>query len=308
MARAGTVRIGISGWTYPPWRKVFYPEGLAQHKELEHAAGLFRSIEINGTFYSLQKPESFEKWAEATPDHFVFSVKAPRFITHIRRLKDAGGPVANFLASGVLKLGTKLGPILWQLPPSLKFDAELMEAFFQLLPHDIQAAADAARSHDPWMEGRAWMKPKEEGPLRHGIEVRHKSFAVPQFIELLRNYDVALVCADTPEWPRMMDVTSDFVYCRLHGSEEIYENGYDDASLDSWTKRVVAWAQGKEPADAERVVDKAGVKRTTRDVFVYFDNDLKVKAPADAQSLMKRVDRALAGSSGGGTKRAARRS
>ena len=297
MAGAGKVRIGISGWTYPPWRKAFYPEGLPQHKELEYAAGIFRSIEINGTFYSLQKPESFEKWAEATPQGFVFSVKAPRFITHIRRLKDVEGPVANFLASGILKLGPKLGPILWQLPPSLKFEAEVIEAFFKLLPHDVQAAADAARSHDKWMEGKAWFKTKEEGPLAHSVEVRHKSFAVPEFIDLLRKYDVALVCADTPEWPRMMDVTSDFMYCRLHGSEKIYESGYDDPGLDAWTKRVVAWAQGEEPVDAERVVDKAGAKRSARDVFVYFDNDLKVKAPVDAQGLMKRVDKLLASDS-----------
>ena len=297
MARAGKVRIGISGWTYPPWRKAFYPEGLPQHKELEYAAGIFRSIEINGTFYSLQKPESFEKWAEATPEGFVFSVKAPRFITHIRRLKDVEGPVANFLASGILKLGPKLGPILWQLPPSLKFDAEVMEAFFKLLPHDVQAAADAARSHDKWMEGKAWFKTKVEGPLGHSVEVRHKSFAVPEFIDLLRKYDVALVCADTPEWPRMMDVTSEFMYCRLHGSEKIYESGYDDPGLDAWTKRVVAWAQGGEPGDAERVVDKAAAKRSARDVFVYFDNDLKVKAPLDAQGLMKRVDKLLASDS-----------
>jgi len=302
VARAGKVRIGISGWTYPPWRKAFYPEGLPQHKELEYAAGIFRSIEINGTFYSLQKPESFEKWAEATPEGFVFSVKAPRFITHIRRLKDVEGPVANFLASGILKLGPKLGPILWQLPPSLKFDAEVMEAFFKLLPHDVQAAADAARSHDKWMEGKAWFKTKEEGPLAHSVEVRHKSFAVPEFIDLLRKYDVALVCADTPEWPRMMDVTSDFMYCRLHGSEKIYESGYDDPGLDAWTKRVVAWAQGEEPGDAERVVDKAGAKRSARDVFVYFDNDLKVKAPVDAQGLMKRVDKLLASDSPKGKK------
>ena len=293
MATAGKVRIGISGWTYPPWRGTFYPEKLSQHKELEYAAEIFRSIEVNGTFYSLQKPESFDKWAASTPEDFVFSVKAPRFITHIRRLRDAQGPVANFLASGILKLGPKLGPILWQLPPNLKFDAELMESFFRLLPHDIQAAADAARSHDQWMAQRAWMKTKQEGPLRHSIEVRNKSFAVPEFIELLRKHKVALVCADTPEWPRMMDVTSDFMYCRLHGSEKIYESGYDNAGLDAWTERIVAWAQGKEPEDAERVVQKASPTRNARDVFVYFDNDLKVKAPVDAQALMKRVDKLL---------------
>jgi len=308
LGNTGTVRIGISGWTYAPWRKAFYPEGLAQHKELGYAAGIFRSIEINGTFYSLQKPESFEKWAEATPDEFVFSVKAPRFITHIRRLKDVEGPVANFLASGILKLGPKLGPIFWQLPPTLKFDAEVMEAFFKLLPHDVQAAADVARSHDKWMEGKAWFKTKEEGPLRHALEVRDKSFAAPEFIELLRKHDVALVCADTPEWPRMMDVTSDFIYCRLHGSEKIYESGYDDASLDTWAKRVVAWAQGEEPDDAERVVDKAGAKLSARDVFVYFDNDLKVKAPIDAQGLLKRVDKVLAKAPPKSTKQAVRKS
>jgi uncharacterized protein YecE (DUF72 family) len=293
VARAGNVRIGISGWTYPPWRGTFYPQKLAQHKELTYASEIFRSIEINGTFYSLQKPESFEKWAGMTPENFVFSVKAPKFITHIRRLKEAEGPLANFLASGILKLGTKLGPILWQLPPSVKFDAEVIEAFFKLLPHDVQAAADVAKSHDKWMTERAWMKTTEEGPLRHCMEVRHKSFAVPEFIELLRKYDVGLVCADTVEWPRMMDVTSDFMYCRLHGSEKVYANGYDETGLDAWTKRVVAWAQGKEPTDAERVANKAGVKRGARDVFVYFDNDLKVKAPVDAQGLMKRVDKLL---------------
>jgi len=308
VAAAGKVRIGISGWTYPPWRKAFYPDGLAQHKELEYAAGIFRSIEINGTFYSLQKPESFEKWAEATPEDFVFSVKAPRFITHIRRLKDVEGPVANFLASGILKLGKKLGPILWQLPPNLKYDAGLLEAFFKLLPHDVQAAADAGRSHDKWMEGRAFLKPEEEGPLRHCMEVRNKSFAVPEFIELLRKYDVALVCADTPDWPRMMDLTSDFVYCRLHGSEKLYVSGYDDASLDAWKERVVAWAQGKEPDDAERVIEKAGPKRAARDVFVYFDNDAKVKAPVDAQSLMKRVDKILGNVPAKSEKRGTKRS
>jgi uncharacterized protein YecE (DUF72 family) len=293
VASTGKVRIGISGWTYAPWRGTFYPETLAQHRELEHAASIFRSIEINGTFYSLQKPESFEKWAEATPTDFLFSVKAPRFITHIRRLKEVQGAVANFLASGILKLGPKLGPILWQLPPSLKYDAAVMEAFLKLLPHDIQAAADQARSHDKWMAERAWMKTREEGPLRHSIEVRNKSFAVPEFVALLRKYDVALVCADTVEWPRMMDVTSDFMYCRMHGPETLYVDGYDGKSLDQWAARMAAWAKGKEPEDAERVTGKAARKVSARDVFVYFDNDKKVKSPVDAQALIPRVDKML---------------
>ena len=292
-ASVGKVRIGISGWTYPPWRKKFYPHKLAQHKELAYASSIFSSIEINGTFYSLQKPQSFEKWAGETPEDFVFSVKAPRYITHIQRLKEVEAPVANFLASGLLKLGPKLGPILWQLPPSLKYDGQVIEEFLKLLPHDIQAAADQARSHDKWMAERAWMKTKEEGPLRHTIEVRHKSFAVPEFIELLRRYDVALVCADSPEWPRMMDVTSDFIYCRLHGSEILYEDGYDAKSLDQWAERVTTWARGKEPEDAERVTEKTSSKSKGRDVFVYFDNDKKVLSPVNAQDLVKRVDKLL---------------
>jgi uncharacterized protein YecE (DUF72 family) len=286
----GKIRIGISGWTYPPWRGTFYPEKLAQHQELPYASGIFRSIEINGTFYSLQKPESFAKWAEATPENFVFSVKAPRYITHIQRLKEAKVPLANFLASGILRLGPKLGPIFWQLPPNFKFDPKRLEAFFKLLPPDVQAAAKMARRHDQWMKQRAWMKTKEQGPLRHSLEVRHASFAVAEFIELLRKYNVALVCADTKEWPRMMDVTSDFLYCRLHGSEARYAGGYDDEALDEWAARVITWAQGQEPAGAERVIPKDGPKLDSRDVFVYFDNETKVRSPVDAQRLMERVE------------------
>jgi uncharacterized protein YecE (DUF72 family) len=292
-ASAGTVRIGISGWTYPPWRKTFYPDKLAQHKELAHASGIFRSIEINGTFYSLQKPESFEKWASETPTSFVFSVKAPRYITHIQRLKEVDTPVANFLASGILKLGPKLGPIFWQLPPNFKFDAKRIEAFLKVLPHDTGRAVRVAREHDTWMEKRAWTKTDEERPLRHAMEVRHESFRVPEFVELLRKYDVALVCADTMEWPRMMDVTSDFMYCRMHGPEALYEDGYDAKALDQWAGRVAMWARGKEPEDAERVIAKPASKSKARDVFVYFDNDKKVLSPANAQELMKRVDKLL---------------
>ena len=291
--QAGKVRIGISGWTYPPWRKKFYPDKLAQHKELAYASSVLRSIEINGTFYSLQKPESFDKWSSETPEDFVFSVKAPRYITHIQRLKEVGTPVANFLASGILKLGPKLGPILWQLPPNFKFDESRIDAFLKLLPHDTETAARVAREHDKWMEKRCWTRTDQKRQLRHAIEIRHESFRTPQFVEMLRKYDVALVCADTPEWPRLMDVTSDFMYCRLHGSEKIYESGYDPKSLEAWTKRVAAWAQGKEPKDSERVIDKPAPKKHARDVFVYFDNDAKVLAPRDAQSLTKRVDKLL---------------
>jgi uncharacterized protein YecE (DUF72 family) len=294
MAAPGKVHIGISGWTYKPWRGVFYPQELKQKKELEYASTTFNSIEINGTFYSLQRPTSFERWSAETPDDFVFSVKAPRFITHIKRLKDADAPVANFLASGIFQLGAKLGPILWQLPPNFHFKPDLLEAFLRLLPHDTEKAAAVARNHDKWMSGRAALKPDAKRPLRHAMEIRHASFATPEFINLLRKYDVALVCADTVEWPRLMDLTSDFMYCRLHGSEVLYASGYDDASLDQWSTRVHAWASGTEPEDAQRVIKEKGPKQKARDVFVYFDNDAKVRAPFDAQGLTKRINKLLA--------------
>jgi len=294
MAPPGRVRIGISGWTYKPWRGVFYPEDLSQKRELEYASRALNSIEINGTFYSLQRPTSFERWAAETPDDFVFSVKAPRFITHMRRLKDVDAPVSNFLASGILNLGQKLGPILWQLPPNFLFKPEILEGFFKLLPHDTEEAAAVARRHDKWMSGRSALDPGTKRPLRHAMEIRHASFATPDFINLLRKYDVALVCADTVEWPRIMDLTSDFMYCRLHGSEVLYASGYDEESLDKWSVRVNAWLRGKEPEDAERVIQEKGPKRAARDVFVYFDNDAKVRAPFDAKSLTARMNKLLA--------------
>lgn len=291
----GKVRIGISGWRYVPWRGVFYPEKLTQKKELAYASSIFRSIEINGTFYSLQRPEYFEAWAAETPEDFVFSVKGPKFITHVRRLADVETPVSNFLASGILRLGPKLGPILWQLPPNFRFDPEKLKTFLKILPHDTESASELARHHDKFLKGRTEVKSDAKRPLRHAIEVRHSSFAVPEFIEMLRVYNVALVCADTVEWPRMMDVTSDFMYCRLHGSEVLYASGYTDEALDQWAARVSDWARGTEPADAECVVKSAGPVLPARDVFIYFDNDVKVRAPFDARSLTERVDKLLTG-------------
>lgn len=291
MPSAADVRIGISGWTYAPWRGVFYPKGLAQSRELAYAASTFRSIEINGTFYGLQRPESFAAWAAATPDDFVFAVKGSRFITHLLRLRQVETPLANFFASGLLKLGPKLGPMLWQFPANFSFDRERLEPFLALLPHDTDAAATLARRHDHRLKGRAVLKADAPRRLRHAIEIRSESFRTPAFIDLLRAHDVALVCADAVEWPRLMDLTSDFAYCRLHGSEELYASGYDDAALDAWATRVASWATGGEPADAERIGGHAPRKK--RDVFVYFDNDAKVRAPVDAQGLKQRVDRLL---------------
>jgi uncharacterized protein YecE (DUF72 family) len=289
MAATGTVRIGISGWRYPPWRGIFYPPKLPQKRELAYAANIFRSIEINGTFYSLQRPEYFEAWAAETPDDFVFSVKGPRFITHIKRLKDVKVPLANFLASGVLRLGPKFGPILWQFPPNFRFEPKKLETFLKMLPHDTEAAAALARRHDKRLSGRSALKTDAKRQLRHAIEIRHNSFVTPAFAQLLRKYDVALVCADAVEWPRLMDVTSDFVYCRLHGSEQLYASGYDQETLDRWAARVDCWARGKIPADAEQIIKGGPSETQPRDVFVYFDNDTKVRAPFDAQGFMARI-------------------
>lgn len=291
MPALGRIRIGISGWTYPPWRGVFYPKGLPQQRELEYAAGTFSTIEINGTFYGLQRPSSYADWAARTPADFVFSVKAPRYITHMLKLRGAATPLANFLASGPLALGAKLGPILWQFPPRFAFDPERIAAFLAMLPHDTETAAAIARGHDARLDGRACIVADARRPLRHAFEIRHDGFRSPAFIELLRRHDVALVSADTVAWPRLMDLTSDFVYCRLHGSEELYASGYDDAALDAWAARLLAWAAGDEPDDAERVAGPG--RRMPRDVFVYFDNDMKVRAPRDAQALAARVSAAL---------------
>jgi len=285
-SRAGAIRIGISGWTYAPWRGVFYPKGLSQKHELAYAASQFRTIEINGTFYGMQRPDAFASWAEQVPDYFVFSVKAPRFITHIRRLKDVETPVANFIASGLLRLGPKLGPILWQFPPNFRFDEARIEAFLRLLPHDTESAVAMGRLHDNRLKAPAWLEIDAVRPLRHAMEIRHESFRDRAFIDLLRQYNVALVCADTVEWPRLMDLTSDFVYCRLHGSEELYASGYDDGALNNWARRVTDWSTGREPNDAERVDGKGRARK--RDVFLYFDNDIKVLAPANARSLVDR--------------------
>lgn len=289
MARSGTIRIGISGWTYAPWRGVFYPRGLPQKKELTYAAGQFRAIEINGTFYGLQRPDSFARWRDETPADFVFAIKGSRYITHMLKLRNVETPLANLMASGLLRLGPKLGPILWQFSPRMKFDTDLFGAFFDLLPHDTRQAEALARHHDDRLNNRSWLKSDADQPVRHAVEIRHDSFRDPAFIKLLRKHRVALVCADTVDWPRLMDLTADFVYCRLHGSEQLYVSGYDDKALDDWAGRVRAWVKGQEPKNAERVMPPTKPRKSGRDVFVFFDNDVKVRAPVDAAGLAERV-------------------
>jgi uncharacterized protein YecE (DUF72 family) len=285
---ASRLHVGISGWRYAPWRGVFYPSDLAQRRELEHASRQLNSIEINGSFYALQRPTSYQRWHDETPDGFVFSVKGPRFITHMKKLAGVEAPLANFFASGVLALGEKLGPVLWQLPPNLGYDADRLAAFFAQLPRSTGEAAELAAHHDERMEGRALTTTDVDRPLRHALEVRHQSFETPEFIELLREHDVALVSADTAgKWPMLDDVTSDFVYVRLHGGEELYVSGYDDAALEQWAGKVRTWQSGGTPTDGRTLAPPAPA--ADREVFMYFDNDVKVRAPFDALSLATKV-------------------
>jgi uncharacterized protein YecE (DUF72 family) len=280
------LRVGISGWRYAGWRGVFYPEGLAHRRELEYASRQVDSLEINGSFYSLQRPEQYREWHRATPEGFVFAVKGGRFITHMKKLRDVETPLANFFASGVLCLNEKLGPFLWQLPPVFRFDEALLTGFFELLPRDTIEAAALARRHDHRLDGRSWVRAGRRRPIRHAIEIRHESFRSPRFIRLLRRHAVALVVADTAgRWPWLEDVTADFVYVRLHGARELYVSGYTPSALEHWARRIRAWLAGDEPEDAHRACDTPPRRRKGRDVYVYFDNDAKVHAPFDAMAL-----------------------
>jgi uncharacterized protein YecE (DUF72 family) len=284
----GQVRIGISGWRYEPWRGIFYPKELAQRRELEFAARAFSSIELNGSFYSLQHPRSYAAWHNETPDDFIFSVKGPRYITHIRKLNQVEIPLANFFASGLFNLKEKLGPLLWQFPPSLRYDEQRFDRFFALLPRDTAEALSLARRRDSRMNGRARLAIDSNRPLRHAIEIRHNSFACESFIALLRRHGIALVVADTAgKFPYLEDVTTDFMYLRLHGDKQIYASGYTDAALDRWQQRIRQWMRGAQPRDAIVASNLKSAPRKSRDVYAYFDNDVKVRAPFDAERLMQ---------------------
>ena len=266
------VRIGISGWRYDPWRKVFYPEGLPQRRELEFCGRHFPTVEINGSFYSLQRPEYYEQWYDETPQGFLFAMKGSRYITHMLLLSKIEKPLADFFASGILNLREKLGPFLWQFPPMFRFKPERLDAFFRLLPRSTEQALALARRRDARMIGRSRLAIDANRRLRHAVEIRHPSFMTAEFVRLLRKHGVGLVVADTAgKWPKMFHVTADFVYVRLHGDIKIYTSGYSDRALASWARRMRNW-------------DRDG-----RDVYVYFDNDVKVKAPFDALNLMAKL-------------------
>lgn len=287
-----SIRIGISGWRYTPWRGVFYPQDLPQRAELHYASRVMSTIEINSSFYSLQRPESYARWCAETPDDFIFTVKAPRYITHMRRLRDVEEPLANFLASGLFNLGEKLGPILWQFPPNFKYDLPRMQAFLALLPHDTDAACIIARRRSAaFMKGRTRLASGDQRVLRHAVEIRHESFLDPSFVDLLREHSVALVIAETARrWPMAHDITADFVYMRLHGDKELYRSGYQDKALTRWARRIRAWHRGAEPSDAQRVSVQKAPRAKARDVYCFFDNtDVKLRAPHDAQTLMRKL-------------------
>ncbi len=269
----GRIRIGISGWSYAGWRGDFYPRGLPHKQELTYASQRMTSIEINGSFYSLQRPTSYASWRDQSPDDFIFAVKGGRYITHLKRLADVEAPLANFFASGVLALGPKLGPMLWQLPPTLGFDPERLSAFFDLLPRTTAQAAALAQKHDEKLpEDRVLTTTDADRPLRHALEVRHDSFRNPEAVSLLREHDIAFVVADTAgRWPFVEEVTGSFMYVRLHGDIELYASGYTAEALDRWAEKLQRWSQ-------------KGL-----DVFVYFDNDAKGYAPHDALALLGRV-------------------
>lgn len=265
MAKTGTIRVGIGGWTFEPWRGTFYSPGLPHARELEYAAAQLTAIEINGTYYRLQKPESFAAWAKATPPGFVFSVKASRVCTNRRVLSDAAESVTRFLGQGLTELGEKLGPILWQFMATKAFDPDDFSAFLDLLPA------------------------RQDGlSLRHAVEVRHESFRTPDFIALARRKGVAVVFADTPKYPQIADLTADFVYARLQDAREEELTGYSPAALDRWAAIARAWATGESPSGPEYAVSERTEQRP-RDVFLFMINGAKVRAPAAAQALLKRL-------------------
>ncbi len=259
------VRVGIGGWTYEPWRGTFYPAGLKHAEELAYASRHLGTIEINGTFYRTQSADSFAKWRDATPDDFVFAVKGHRAIVNARKLSESGEAIDWFFKSGVLELGDKLGPLLWQLAPSKKFDPEDLAGFLRLLPREA--------------DGR---------PLRHAIEVRHESFLVPAAVALLREHNAAVVLADSDDYPAIADVTADFVYARLQRTSEDQAAGYSPADLDGWASRARNWAAGGEPDDLPRFGGKPAARKK-RPVFVYMISGAKVRAPAAAMALIERI-------------------
>jgi uncharacterized protein YecE (DUF72 family) len=282
--------LGISGWNYESWRGTFYPDDLPTRQQLAYASRRFNSIEINGSFYALQRPDTYRTWYAETPRGFCFAVKGNRFITHNKKLKNVETPLANFLASGVLLLKEKLGPIVWQFSPHLTFDEQRLAAFLELLPRHTVDAARLATKHDRHLRGRGCTHTDRKRRLRHALEVRHESFLVPAFARLARQYGTAIVFSHSADWPYTEELTAGYVYLRLHGAPETYVSRYSDQALDRWAARIRAWQAAAQPNDAVRISDRQPPRRKTRDVYVYFDNDKQGHAPNDACRLAERLE------------------
>jgi len=280
------IRVGVSGWSYRHWRRRFYPEGLPQRRELEYASARFGSIEINGTFYGLTRASTVRNWHAQTPADFVFAVKGSRFITHNKKLADPEAALANFFASGILELGEKLGPILWQLSPAIRFDPDRLDRFLGLLPHDTEAARRLARHHDERV-GDPGFGPEGRRTIRHALEIRHPSFFSAEAVDIVRRHGVALAVSHSAAWEYTEEVTADFVYVRLHGPRALYDSRYRPDELAHWAERVRRWHAGRQPVDARRITSLPLPSRRKRDVFLYFDNDGHAYAPEQALEMQR---------------------
>lgn len=285
----GRIRIGVSGWNDDSWPGTFSPDDLRRRDELAYAGERFDTLEVNGTFYRLADRERFIRWRDAVPADVVLAVKGSRFITHNKKLRDSGAAVPNLLASGILELGSKLGPILWQLPEQLHFDAERVEGFLARLPHDTDAAAELARGHDERVEEAADGTGSNHR-MRHALEVRHESYLCEEMVAIARRHGIALVASHATAWPYHEEVTAGFVYLRLHGPDELYASSYDDEELRAWARRLRRWRDAEEPDDARTITDRAPPARQERDVYVYLTNDKAGHAPPNAARLRELVD------------------
>jgi uncharacterized protein YecE (DUF72 family) len=283
------IRLGLSGWSYAGWRGAFYPKNLPHGEELTYASQQFNSVEINGSFYALQRPDTYRGWYEATPSDFLFAVKGSRFITHNKKLRDVETPLANFFASGILLLKEKLGPIVWQFASSFAFEEERFAAFLECLPRHTEDAASLAGQHDHRLRGRSWTQTDSKRRLRYAIEVRHESFLVPAFARLARDFRVAIVFSDSADWPYTEELTAGYVYLRLHGAPQTYASSYSNEALDWWAERICTWRDGGLPCDSKCITDNKPPPRKTRDIYVYFDNDQQAHAPRDASRLAVRL-------------------
>lgn len=286
----GRIRIGTSGWSYPEWRGIVYPEDLPHHDELEYITRAFDSLQVNGTFYSLTSPHACRRWGETAPPGFKYALKGSRYITHIKRLSEASQALANFFASGVLELGEHLGPILWQLPPDLEFEAERVDRFLGMLPRRTDKAVALARGHDDRVR-KAAFGDGQRHRIRHVFEFRHESFLCPEMARIAQRRGTALCFSHAAEWPYMEEVTAGYVYLRLHGPDEVYASDYGRRRLQDWARRIEAWQRGTQPADAVRISSLEPPTRKSRDVYVYFDNTAAGHAPDDASALKRIIER-----------------